>query len=135
MSTWSDAVSAAKKALGKEGELPRPRVDPESVYGQVGKTWEAFDKSREDIEKKLLDMENKFSEAKNTFRQYSDLVEGNDFGLDEDNADNEKKIKAAGDILLKELKRLQDKCDEELDTLAKLDRYLTDLRRLGSLKK
>lgn len=28
MSKWSDAVAVAQKALGKDGKLPKPRVDP-----------------------------------------------------------------------------------------------------------
>jgi hypothetical protein len=135
MSSWSDAVSKAKAALGKEGKLPKPRVDPEVVYTNVGKSWGGFDKSREDLEKKILELENTFSTAKNTFAQYYDLVDGDDFELDEKVADNGKKIKAASDILLKELERLESRCDEELKTLSTLDRLLTDLRRLSDLKK
>ena len=135
MSSWSDAVSKAKAALGKDAKLPKPRVDPETVYTAVGKSWAEFDKSREDLEKKILELENTFSTAKNTFVQYYDLVDGDDFGLDDSQPDDAKKIKAASDILLKELERLENKCDEELKTLSALDRLLTDLRRLSDLKK
>ena len=134
MSAWSDAVSAAQKALGKEGKLPKPRVDPASMYPLVTKAWEAFDKSRESLEKSLLDLENAFTQAKNTFKQYADMVDGNNFGLDEDDAEAKKKIDAASQILLKALTTLQDASDTKVDQLNKLDRLVTDLRRLTDLK-
>ena len=134
MSEWSDAVAAAQKALGREGKLPKPRVDPASMYPVLSKAWEPFRKNRDALEKDLLDLENAYTQAKNTFKQYADMVEGDDFGLNEDDAEAKKKIDAATAILLKALKSLEDSCDVFVDRLGKLDRVLTDLRRLKDVK-
>jgi hypothetical protein len=134
MSTWSDAVSAAQKALGKDGKLPKPRVDPASMYPIVIKAMDAFNKSREGLEKTLLDYENAFSQSKNTFKQYADMVDGADFGLNEDDEECKKKMAAASAILLKALKEMQEGCDKNIDNLSKLDRFVTDLQRLKDVK-
>lgn len=134
MSDWSDAVAAANKVLGKDGKLPKPRVDPTSMYPIVTKAWEAFNATRETLEKNLLEVENAFTQSKNTFKQYADLVDGDDFGLKEDDADDKKRIETVTDIILKALKNLENKCDEQVESLSKLDRIITDLRRLKDLK-
>jgi hypothetical protein len=134
MSDWSDALAAANKVLGKDGKLPKPRVDPASMYPLVSKAWEPFDKNREALEKNLLDLQNAFSQAKNTFKQYADMVDGANFGLKEDDADDKKRIDTVTDLILKALKSLEDKSDSQIETLSKLDRFIIDLRRLKDLK-
>ena len=134
MSAWSDAVAAAQKVLGKEGKLPKARVDIASLFPAFDKAFGAFDNSRASLEKTLLDLENVLSQMKNTIKQYADMVDGNDFGLDEDKPDDKKKIDQATDIMMKIFKKGQENCDAYLDELSKLDRLVTNLNRLKDLK-
>jgi hypothetical protein len=104
------------------------------MYPIVIKAMDAFNKSREGLEKTLLDYENAFSQSKNTFKQYADMVDGADFGLNEDDEECKKKMAAASAILLKALKEMQEGCDKNIDNLSKLDRFVTDLQRLKDVK-
>jgi hypothetical protein len=134
MTTWSDAVAAAQKILGKDGKLPKPRVDPASTYTLLGKVWDPFDKARESLEKALLDVENAFSQSKNILKQYGDLVDGQNFGLKENDPKDKKRIADVTSIILKALQSLEDKCDENIDTLSKLDHLVADLQKVKNLK-
>jgi hypothetical protein len=134
MTTWSDALAAAHKILGKDGKLPKARVDPASMYPIVEKAWAPFNKAREGIEKALLDLENAFSQSKNTFKQYGDLVDGQDFGLKEDDPKDKKRIADVTGIILKALGTLEDQCDQQIDTLSKLDSLVANLQKVKQLK-
>ena len=134
MSDWSDAVTAANKILGKDGKLPKPRVDPASMYPILSKGWEGLNASREELQKKLLDLQNAFTQSKNTFKQYGDIVDGEDFGLNENDPDDKKRISDVSGIILKALKSMEDQCDARVAELAKLDQILTNLKRLKDLK-
>ena len=122
--------AAAKKALGNGGKLPKPRVDPRTAIAATNKSVESFKKGRIDLEKQILDLENKFSQLKNTYQQYSDLVDGDDFGLDENKPDDKKKITAAREVMTKGLEGEMKYADSILTMLSNLDKIVTNLHRL-----
>ena len=82
----------------------------------------------------MLDLQNAFTQSKNTFKQYGDIVDGEDFGLKENDPDDKKRISDVSGIILKALKTVEDKCDARVELLAKLDQILTNLKRLKDLK-
>ena len=125
--------SAAKKILGKDGKLPKPRVDPRKSIEVANKAVDAFKKNIGDLEKGVLDLENAFSTYKNTFQQYSDIVDGANFGLDEDDPDDKKKIAAAIDAMQKGIDVRIKEMDGFLSMLRKLDQIIGNLRRLEKL--
>jgi hypothetical protein len=134
MGVWSDAVAAAHKLLAKDGKLPKPRVDPATMNPLIEKAWGPFDKARENLEKAVLDLENALSQAKNTYKQYGDLVDGQNFGLKEDDPKDKKRIDDVTGIITKALQALEDDCDHTLETLSKLDRLVADLQKVKKLK-
>ncbi len=126
--------TAAKKILGNSGKMPKPRVDPRTAIAVANKAVEAFKKQRGDLEKALLDMENGYSQYKNTLKQYSDIVDGDDFGLDDSKPDDKKKIDAAKAAMEKGIGERIKALDGYLEMLGKLDQILTNLHRLDNLK-
>ncbi|HLY55358.1 MAG TPA: hypothetical protein VKS60_07365 [Stellaceae bacterium] len=129
---WDTAKADAQKILGKDGKTPKLRVDPTSLIPELNKAWDAFDKARGEIETQILNMQNAYSKAKNAMKQCGDTIDGNDFGLD-DKAEK-KRIDQVTDILLKGLASVENKCDEYIDELGKLDKVTQDLRKLKAVK-
>ena len=126
--------TAAKKLLGNSAKMPKPRVDPRTAIAAANKTVEAFKKSIDGLEKAILDIENGYGAYKNSLKQYSDIVDGADFGLDEKKPDDKKKIEAARGIMEKGLQARIDEADGFLDMLGKLDQVITNLHRLENSK-
>lgn len=126
--------TAAKKILGNSAKMPKPRVDPRTAIAAANKTVDAFKKNISDLEKAILDIENGYGAYKNSLKQYSDIVDGADFGLDEDKPEDKKKIEAAREVMEKGLQERIHKVDGFLDMLGKLDQVITNLHRLESTK-
>ncbi len=131
---WKDAVAAAQKNLGSGGKLPKPSVDPSALEANLYKARDAYDGSRADLEKKILAFQNALSQAKNNFKQYGDMVDGNNFGLDEADPEQKKRIAATTKSLLDWIKGTQTAIDKHIEALDKLDRAVTDTKRLDNLK-
>ena len=56
MSAYTDAVTAAKKVLGKQGKLPKPKVDLPKIGGEFEKAYHSFAKARDELEKQLVNV-------------------------------------------------------------------------------
>jgi hypothetical protein len=131
---WKSMLAAAQQALGKDGKLPKPAVDPLPSVILANKAWDAFRTTRTDLEKKLVEVQDRHSQAKHALQQYADLIDGDDFGLDEKKPDDKKRIDAASKVIVPWLNENQAAADEMLALMAKLDRVLTDLQRLKALQ-
>jgi uncharacterized phage infection (PIP) family protein YhgE len=132
--SWNQTKAAALKVLGKGGKLTKERVDISASIIKFNKIFAGFNTGREDLEKKLIELKDGADSLKNAVKQYSDLVDSDDFGLDSDKEEDKAKIKQAQKILLDAIEEIGDGVtdyDQELDTL---DRALTDLRRLKGLQ-
>ena len=134
MSSWKESKATAEKLLGKDGKLPKPRVDIGTIYDPIQKAWEAWDKSKGDLESKTLSVQKGLADAKLVCTQYFDMIDGNDFGLKKDDPNDKKRIEAVTKILKTELQHLQSIFDQGIEELAKLDRVLTNLDRLKNVK-
>jgi hypothetical protein len=127
---YTNAVADAKKTLGKDGDLPKPRVD-------IGKAWEeAFKVSREllkqrgEVEKTAVEVQTAMAKVKAAAKLYGDMIDGNDFGLDSKDAKQKKIIADVTKTMLDGLKGFEDFTDMFSDRMDKLERVLTDLSRL-----
>jgi len=130
---FNDAVTSAKKSLGKEGELPKQRVNLAQTIDELNKVHDVFDKQRGDLEKTIVDAETGAAKLKAVAKQYSDVIDGNDFGLDAKDPKNKKIIAEVTKTMLDALQGIEDFADEasdRLDKLDKLDKVLTNLSRL-----
>jgi hypothetical protein len=127
---YENAVASAKKALGKEGALPKPRVDPLKVIDEAEKSLAGFNKNRAEMEKTTIDVVAAAAKVKAAAKQYGDMVDGDDFGLDAKDPKNKKIIAEVTKTMLDGLKGIEDQTDWRTDTLDKLDKVLKDLRRL-----
>jgi hypothetical protein len=127
---YNDAVAAAKKALGKDGTLTKPRVDVGKVADDLMKAKSTFDKARADVETQLVGFETALAKLKAAAKQYSNLVDGDNFDLDAKDAKNKKTITDVTKILVDAMSQIEQDADTVTDRLDKLDKVMTDMRRL-----
>jgi hypothetical protein len=125
--------TAAKKLLGSGAKLPKPRSDPFTALQAANKVVEDFRKSIHGLGDQLLKLENAIDAYKNTLDQYSDIVDAADFDLDETKPDDKKKIDAAKGIMQKGIGEKLKDANEYLGELKKLDKIITNLRRLDKV--
>jgi hypothetical protein len=127
---YVDAVSAAKKALGKDGELPKPRVDVLKTIQETTKSILALNKNREEMEKTLIDVATAVAKTKAAAKQYGDLCDGFNYELTAKDADTKKTVAMVTKIMLDGLQSIEEIMDEWSGFMDKLDKGLTDFRRL-----
>jgi len=126
-------VTAAKKLLGNGAEMPKPRTDPLVALQAANKAVQDFRNSIHGLGDQLLKLQNAIGAYKNTLDQYSDIVDAADFGLDEKKPDDKKKIDAAKNIMQKGIDEKTKEADEYFNELKKLDKIITNLRRLDKV--
>ncbi len=125
---WGASLAKAQKILGKDAKIPQPKFlgKASSDYGAA---WAAFKKAREDLEAKVLDMQNLESKMKNTIKQFEDSIEEAEFGLDDKNKDDAKKIKDAQAILMGYCDNLIGIRDQAIKDLGELDKHLMNIAK------
>jgi hypothetical protein len=128
MSRWDAAKAKAQKILGKDAKIPEPKFLPK-LQSEFDAAWNAYTKSRDDLEAKILALQKTFSNGKLTVQQFGDKLEDEDFGLDEKNKDDAKKIKDAGDVLKEWWQSVMDLADENIKQLDDLDKHLVDFKK------
>jgi len=126
---YGDAVAAAKKLLGKDGELPKPRVDLLKTLEEGNKIAGALWKAAEELDKAATDHEMIAAKVKTVAKQIANQIDGDNFGLDAKDPNNKKIIASATKIMLDALTRIEDNMDEWSDRLDKLDKMLHTLGR------
>ena len=124
-----DAAKAkAQKILGKDAKIPVPK-SLDKLQSDWFVAYDAYEKSRDDLEAKILTLQKAGVNAKLTLQQYGDKLDDEDFGLDEKNKDDAKKIKDAHDILDAWLQNLFKNVDADVDGLAELVKHLVDFKK------
>lgn len=121
--SWDVARASAAKVLGDKAKIPEPKA-PNKALDVAGKAFDAFDKSRDDIEAKLLDLQNSFGAVKNAFDQFGAIIEKSDFGLDKKNKDDAKKIADAQKILGDYIGEVDDAQSANVKMLGELDKHI-----------
>ncbi len=125
---WNASSAKAQKILGKDAKIPQPKF-LSKAGSEYTAAWAAFMKARQDLEAKVLDMQNLESKMKNTFKQFEDSIEETDFGLDEKNKDDAKKIKDAQAILMGYCDTVIGFRDEAIKNLDELDKHLMNIAK------
>lgn len=124
---WDNAVKEAQKVLGDKVKIPAfPKSIPKSVQ-EVNKTWDQFDKDREQLKKSLLIVKQKQDSAMEVFEQFEDDIDEEDFGLDTKNKDDLAKIKEGRKILHDALQVSVDNATDNNKNLRELDKHLANL--------
>ncbi len=134
MNAWDQKKAAALKILGKTAKLPKERANISTAEDKFVKLREDFNAGREDLEKKLVVMQTAADEAKRGAQQYIDLLESDDFGLDEKKEEDKGKIDEARKLLTDYLNETLEGADSINKVLDTLDRALTDMSRLKDVK-
>jgi hypothetical protein len=127
---YTDALASANKSLGKEGKLPKPRVDLLKTLDEGIKTLTGLNKQRGEMEKTIVDVEAIVAKIKGAAKQYGDIIGGDDFGLDDKDPKNKKLIAEVTKTMLDALQGVEDNMDMWAGWMDKLDKVLTDLSRL-----
>ncbi len=124
-----DAARAkAIKALGKDAKVPDNKV-LEKTFGDVFSAYDAFDKARDDIEAKILALQKALASHKLTMKQFVDKLDDDDFGLDEKNKDDAKKLKEAHGYFDEWASSKMDLMASDIDGLDELDKHVMDFRK------
>ena len=63
--------------MGKDGELPKPRIDLLKTIDDAIKTVDDFNKNRADMEKTVVDIETAMAKLQAVAKQYGDTIDGN----------------------------------------------------------
>jgi hypothetical protein len=129
---YNDALADAKKQLGKDGELPKPRVDLMKTMEESAKLLDGFHDAKDALEKRIPDLEASFTKVKAAAKQYGNLVDGSAFGLDPKDAKQKKIIADVAKTILDALGEIEDQIDVGAGRLDKLDRILANTARLDS---
>jgi transcription initiation factor IIF auxiliary subunit len=130
---WTLIKAGALKLLGKKGKLPKPRVDLDTVLAAEEKAWTTLTKAREEMEKQIVEYETSIDKVKNAAKQYADIIDGDDFGLDKNSPDDKKTIAQVQKLLDEKLQHTVENVDKMKDRLDKLDKFLTDFSRLDAV--
>jgi hypothetical protein len=126
---WADAKSKAQKVLGKDGKLPKPRVDIEGAMDAAGKLVVEVDKARDVLATKIGAATEGFAKVTNAAKLYDNMIGGSDFGLDPKKPDDKKQITAAQTILSDQLDEIRKLGDQFTKILNDLDKSLESIEK------
>jgi len=126
---WADAKAQAQKIIGKEGKLPKPRVDPMTAMDDANKLLHELFKARDTLEGKLIAAQAACAKVTLAAKQYGDMVDGADFDLDAKKPDDKKKIADAQKVLEDQLGTIEKFADKVTDILGTLDKSLASIEK------
>ena len=101
--SWTDAVAAAKKDLGKDGSLPKPRLDIVKALEDLEDAGNALQKKQDELESAIDALEAASSKVTTAVKAYRNMVDGDDFDLDDSDPKSKKIIASVTKDLLKTL--------------------------------
>jgi hypothetical protein len=126
---WTDAMADANKALGKDGDLPKPRLDIVKACEGLEDVNDDFDKMEDAVEKVIDDMNSASTKVQAATKAYRNQIEKDMFGLDPSDAKNKKTIAAVSKILTSALDSIDGyamSCDSLGDDL---DKAIANVKR------
>lgn len=112
--------------------MPKPRVDLVKTIDEAAKVLDDFHDAKDALEKRIPSLEASFTKVKAAAKQYGNLVDGNDFGLDPKDAKQKKIIADVTKTILDALGTIEDTIDTGAGRLDKLDKILANTARLDS---
>jgi hypothetical protein len=125
---FDTARAKAIKALGKDAKVPDNKALDKTI-GDVFAAYDAFDKSRDDMQAKILVLQKALASHKLTMKQFIDKLDDEDFGLDEKNKDDAKKIKEAQGYFDDWASSKMDLMESDIDGREELDKHVIDFRK------
>jgi hypothetical protein len=131
--TFASAKAKAAKILGKDAKLPDGKGIPK-LQTETDAAFSAYQKSCDDLEAKILALQKALSNAKLTIKQIGEKIEDDDFGLDEKNKDDAKKIKEAHDIFSGWSDDKSKTVDDDIKALDELDKHVMDFKKYKPAK-
>jgi len=128
--SWDKAVADAKKILGNSAKIPTAGIQTVLKRAEeLNKVWDRFDDTREVLKKQLLEAQDTRSKIKNALVQGQDQISAEDFGLDEKDPDDKKKIDQAQAIFQKYFATAEKFQDDVIKNLDELDKHLMNLSK------
>jgi deoxyribodipyrimidine photolyase len=124
---WDGADKEAMKVLGEKAKMPKWPAAVDKAKAGEDKTFDEFDKVRQDLKKKLVAEQDAVEKLKDALSQFQDEIEGNNFGLDPKNKDDKKKIDSARRILSGKIEEYMDTRDDDFKNLKELDKHLVNI--------
>lgn len=125
--SWDSVSKAAMKILGEKGKIPKISPGIAKARAADDKSFEAFDKAREELKAKLLATQNTREAVKDGISQFQDEIDESDLGLDPKSKDDAKKIAEARKILSDWLGQQIEVCEDDFKNLKELDKHLMSL--------
>ena len=120
-------LAAAKKALGKDGHLPKPRVDVEKELEHATKVMDKLFAQRVEMQKVTVEVSGELAKVKAAAKLYGDMIGNDNFGLNPKDAKQKKVIDEAAKAMLDALGAVEKDMDWFTDHLDRLDKILVNL--------
>jgi len=127
---WDKAVAEAKTILGSSAKIPTAWLQTTLKRGdEAEKAWDRFDTTRETLKKQLVEAQDAASKVKNALVQAQDEISDEDFGLNEKDPDDKKKIDQAQAIFQNFFANAKKVQDTDIKNLDELDKHLINLSK------
>lgn len=126
-SAWDAPTKDAMEILGEKGKVPKWSGAIVKARAADDKSYEAFDKVRDELKAKLLATQNTREALKDAISQFQDEVDESNLGLNPDSKDDAKKIANAKAVLSGWLDRQIKICQTDFKNLRELDRHLMNI--------
>ena len=120
---YSDAKTAAMKILGDKAKIPELKGNMPKIKADSAKAEKEYRAAVDVLQSKILAMQDAMSSWKNALKQSQDLISKSDFGLDEKDNDDKKKIQQAQKVLDDSLDEGMETCDANIKNLDELDKH------------
>src|SRR4051812_43666609 len=120
---WAQAQAAVVNILGKEAKVPAPKVNLGKYSADSDKLAKEYAATVTVLQAKILALQNAQSSWKNAIKQVEDQMDASDFGLDEKDADDKKKIEQAHKLLSDYFDEQMQVCDDNIKNLDELDKH------------
>lgn len=128
-SNMNEAKAAAMKILEDKAKIPEPKVSWQKFRADMSKADKEYDAAVDVLQSKILALQNTTSTMKNVVKQYQDLISKSNFGLDEKDDGEKKKIAQAQDVLDGYLDTFMEICDRNIKNLDELDKHTMSLSK------
>ncbi len=125
---FASAKAKAQKILGKDAKIPDAKFIPK-LQSDTDSAFAAYRKTCDDLETKILELQKTMAGAKLTIKQFAEKLDDENFGLDEKNKDDAKKIKDAQALFDAWSDDLGKQIDGDISALDDLDKHLMDFRK------
>lgn len=132
MITKADTLSAAKKILGEKGKIPPERPEIGKALEEIQKVGKKYADAVDTLKKMVLQLQNQYSVYKNAQKQWQNMIDKSDFGLNKTDKEDGKKIDQAQKIFDKYFDEQGKIADMNNKNLDELDKHMDGLSSYNS---